>query len=362
MSIDINLRLDREKFHLTINESLSNSGLTAIFGPSGCGKTTLLRCIAGLEKGNGSVLVNDIIWQDSKSNTFVPSHQRNLVYIFQDARLLPHLTVYENLVFNLKYQRVNINDETLSSVIEKCALFELNDKLPSQLSGGQKQRVNIARALLSQPSLILMDEPLSALDSSSRQEMLNFLKALKDDISAPILYVSHSIDEVAQLADDVIIMRNGKLLHKGPALAAFAEHTDVFSHDQLSSVFEGKVVDIDTKGGIAKVFLKNQSSAASTCVYLNDTTLEASQNIRLRVAAKDVSISLRHNKEQSIQNIIPATIRHIDTTIDSSSVLVTLDINDQTLHALITALSLKKLQLEKGQSVWAQVKALSVYD
>jgi len=360
MSLHLKISARFGDFQLSVNEQLESSGLTAVFGPSGCGKTTLLRCIAGLNASSGEISLDHNCWQDAQY-TAAP-HQRNIAYVFQDGRLLPHLCVEDNILFNLKHRGLSSSPETQLEAYTACGINDLLKRYPAQLSGGQKQRVNLARALLSQPDLILMDEPLSALDRKAKQEMLAFLQEFKHRTKCPILYVTHSIDEVAQLADQIVLMDNGSVTYSGCALKCFAEHSHLFEYDALCSVFNAVVNNYSQEDQILSATLLPQTDET---VLLHSRPLSKGQAIRLRVNARDVSISLTNNTEQSILNTLPAQVAKITHRSETGSAHLELKLlqhGQETLHALITSRSLRSLKLTEGQQVWAQVKALSIFD
>lgn len=200
-------------FGLSVDLRLPHSGITVFFGHSGSGKTTLLRCIAGLQKApNGFFKINDTIWQDSTKNFFLPTHQRALGYVFQDANLFSHLNVKENLNFGLKrLKNITPSENDFFELIGLLGIESLMNRMPENLSGGEKQRVAIARALLLKPDILLMDEPLASLDTKRKQEILPFLRLLNQRLSIPIFYVTHSQQEVDQLADYLVILENGSV-------------------------------------------------------------------------------------------------------------------------------------------------------
>ena len=218
--IHMRLKLKYSGFALEVDLQLPGRGVTALYGHSGSGKTTCLRCIAGLEKAEqGFIQVNDEVWQDSDKKIFVPPHKRALGYVFQEASLFPHLSVLANLEFGLKriprpQRRVDMTHAT-----ELLGIGHLLDRHPQHLSGGERQRVGIARALLTSPKLLLMDEPLAALDSQRKNEILPYLQRLHDELDIPVLYVSHSQDEVARLADHLVLLSNGKALASGSSIS-----------------------------------------------------------------------------------------------------------------------------------------------
>ncbi len=215
--IHARLQLDHGAFSLDLDVQLPGRGVTALYGPSGSGKTTCLRCIAGLERpARGFIEVNGQVWQNSEHAVFVPPHKRSVGYVFQEASLFAHLSVRANLAFGLKriapaQRRVDMQQAT-----ELLGIGHLLDRQPHNLSGGERQRVGIARALLTSPQLLLMDEPLAALDSRRKNEILPYLQRLHDELDIPVLYVSHSQDEVARLADHIVLLDGGRALASGP--------------------------------------------------------------------------------------------------------------------------------------------------
>jgi len=213
--IEIDLRLARPAFTLEVRQTLPAQGITAFFGPSGCGKTTLLRAIAGLERAQGRVAMGDAAWQDDARGAFVPAHQRSLGYVIQEAALFPHLDVRRNLDYGLKRTRAEERRIPLDQVIELLGIGHLMQRRTTTLSGGERQRVAIARALATSPRLLLMDEPLAALDMQRKREVLPYLEGLQRELRLPILYVSHAIDEVSRLADHLLVMEEGRVRAAG---------------------------------------------------------------------------------------------------------------------------------------------------
>jgi molybdate transport system ATP-binding protein len=221
VSIHARFRLPYPAFTLDIDVDLPAGGVTAVFGRSGSGKTTLLRCIAGLEQTlDGSLIVNGETWQDGSYRR--PVHQRALGYVFQEARLFPHLSVAANLDFGRRRIAESERRVSLAQVVELLGIAHLLERRPERLSGGERQRVAIARALATSPRLLLMDEPLAALDQARKQEILPYLERLHDELAIPVLYVSHSPDEVARLADHIVLMEDGRAVAQGPLTETLA--------------------------------------------------------------------------------------------------------------------------------------------
>ncbi|MDP2805984.1 MAG: molybdenum ABC transporter ATP-binding protein, partial [Gallionellaceae bacterium] len=213
-NICAHFKMQLDRFALDASFAAPAVGVTALFGPSGSGKTTLLRCIAGLERVAGTLHVNGEIWQDEK--TFLPIHKRPLGYVFQEASLFPHLSVRANLEYGYKRIAPDERKVHLEQVVEWLGLSHLIDRNnPTQLSGGERQRVAIARALLTSPRILLMDEPLSALDATSKQDILPYLERLHRELNIPVLYVSHALDEVTRLADHLVLLEKGRVIASG---------------------------------------------------------------------------------------------------------------------------------------------------
>ena len=219
--LSVSFRLRRSGFELNVAFKAPPRGVTALFGPSGCGKTTVLRCVAGLERASGFCRLNSEVWQDDDSRLFLATHRRPIGYVFQEASLFPHLSVRRNLEFGLRRVPRKMRQVDFGEVVELLGVERLFGRNPDQLSGGERQRVSMARALLTSPRLLLMDEPLSALDHGSKQEILPYLERLHDTLRIPVLYVSHSPDEVARLADQMVLLEHGQvcacLLYTSPS-------------------------------------------------------------------------------------------------------------------------------------------------
>ena len=343
------------RFHLDLDLKIPNSGVTALFGPSGSGKTTLLRFIAGLEKGlEGELTLFGNAWQNNKKS--LPSHKRPIGYVFQEANLFPHLTAQQNLDFAI--QRANKGQSVISDeeVIKQLNIEEILTQYPSQLSGGESQRVAIARALLIQPKLLLMDEPLAALDEALKQEILPYLEKLCHQASIPIIYVSHSLDEVIRLSDYMIVLEKGRVLEQGKTQALLATLNSSFSaHQDASVVITGSVVKESPEWGLSWIKVHDQQ------IVVQKNSEQIGDSLRLRIQSKDVSLSLSRQEDSSILNRLSA---HIDDMCvdpkDVSMVMVRLLVGDIPIMARITALSAHNLALTKGQSVIAQIKSVAL--
>lgn len=353
MSLLISLELSQRNFTLCVNTALETKGVTAIYGPSGAGKTTLLRWIAGLEQDTqGHLTFNDQIWQNE--TIFVPAQKRQIAYVFQDARLFPHLNVSGNL--NYAYQRrFNNEGPTLSQVTEWFELDALLSKECYQLSGGQQQRVAIARALLTSPQLILMDEPLGSLDPSSKNNILYHLERLHQHLPAPILYVSHDLEEVSRLADGLLLLENGSISAQGPLLDLSTRLDLGLSREEnAASIVEATVQAHDQHYHLTELLIDDELP-----LFISTIDTDIGRPVRVRIPARDVSITLDKPESSSIQNIIPATIEAIDKSPGASARLI-LSIAKQKLLVKLTNKSVDQLKLVTGQQVFAQIKTVAL--
>ena len=343
-------------FTLDVDLTLPGSGVTAIFGHSGCGKTTLLRCIAGLQAADGHLSVLGEPWQVGKLSR--PVHQRPLAYVFQETNLFPHLSVRKNLMYG--YRRVPKAHRKIEpeQVCQWLGLSPLLERMPARLSGGERQRVAIGRALLTSPQLLLMDEPLSALDQQSKQDILPYLERLRDSLAIPVLYVSHSTAEVARLADHIVMMDQGRVVAQGPLQETLARTDHPFRLEEDAGVIlEGKIIEVDTRWHLCRLTFDGGDLWLRHHDHLSE-----GMNARVQVLARDISLALRENPDQSIQNLLPARIDQIDTDVTPGTSLVRLIAGQTAFLARLTTRSIHKLQLVSGQQVWMQVKSVALVD
>lgn len=356
MSLTARFELSHPGFALDVDLALPGSGVTALFGPSGSGKTSCLRCVAGLERGaRGRLVVAGETWQDSERGLFLPPHRRALGYVFQDANLFEHLDVRRNLLFG--WQRVAPGERRLAleQVVELLGIEGLLTRMPARLSGGERQRVGIARALLTSPRLLLMDEPLAALDAERKAEILPYLERLTRELALPILYVSHAPDEVARLADHLVLLEQGRVLASGPTSAVLARlDLPIALAEDAGVVLEGRVLGHDPDYGLLSLGLPGEQR-----VLLAHAPLPPGQALRIKVLARDVSLSLER-QHSSILNVLPATVAEIAPTRSPAQVLLRLDLGGTALLARITRYSLERLSLQPGSQVWAQLKSVAV--
>ena len=356
--IDVRLQLKYSGFELDVDLHLPGRGVTALYGHSGSGKTTCLRCIAGLERAEeGFIQINDEVWQDSRKGLFVPPHKRALGYVFQEASLFPHLAVRANLEFGLKRIPREQRRVDMAQATELLGIGHLLDRQPQHLSGGERQRIGIARALLTSPKLLLMDEPLAALDSQRKSEILPYLERLHDELDIPVLYVSHAQDEVARLADHIVLLSDGKALASGPIGETLARlDLPMARGDDAGVVINGTVSAYDEHYQLLTLQLPD----SALHMRVAHAPLAVGKALRIKVQARDVSLSLQAEEHSSILNRLPVTVTQDISADNNAHVLVRLDAGGTPLLARITRFSRDQLQLHPGQTLWAQIKAVAV--
>lgn len=360
----LRLQWQRGAFVLDVDLSLPGSGITVLYGPSGCGKTSLLRCVAGLERAQGNALVQmgGLTWQDDSRGLFVPTHRRAIGYVFQEASLFEHLSVRDNIAFGRpRNAGTGAAALSLDAVVALLGIGHLLARRSTDLSGGERQRVAIARALAAQPAVLLLDEPLSALDHARRQEILPWLERLRHEVHIPMLYVTHAADEVARLADTLVVMDQGRAVACGAATEVLAQvDTPVVLGEDAGALLQGTVQSIDSDWHLAEV------QCGSATLWLRDSGLVVGQGVRVRVLARDVSLALAEVQGSSIQNALRATVRSIVPGGHPSQALVQLALAPsgqcapELLLARITQRAVHSLGLQVGQQVWAHIKSVGL--
>ena len=347
------------EFSLDVALDLPGRGITAIFGPSGSGKTSVLRSVAGLEHvPEGYLCVNGQVWQDDTSNAakniFRPVHTRPLGYVFQEANLFAHLSVQANLNYGLSRVPAPERKVPLERAIELLGLEQLLKRFPARLSGGERQRVAIARALATSPQLLLMDEPLAALDMQRKAEVLPYLKQLHTELSIPVLYVSHALDEVAQLADHLVLLNAGTVRASGPVRELMTQlDLPLAKGDAAAAIIDATVTRVEPH------YHLSHAEFAGGSVSLLSTGLQTGQRLRVRIQARDVSLSLTRQHGTSVLNIFAATVVGISPDSPGQA-MVQLSAGGAILLARVTQKSVDTLQLQPGKEVFAQVKGVAV--
>ena len=343
-------KVDYPGFKLDIDLQLPASGITVVFGPSGSGKTTLLRCLAGLEKSGKMELAGQVL-QDE--NISIPVNLRAIGMVFQESRLFPHLKVRENLLYGYKRTPLNSRRLHLEDISRVLSLEKLQERSIGKLSGGEKQRVALGRALLTSPKLLLMDEPLAALDAQRKTEIIPFIRKVEKELSIPIIYVTHSMSEVLQLVDTMVILKDGKVVKYGPVGKVFSDIQlrESIGDEHSGAVLNTRVLEHDTSYGITRLDFMGQELS----VPIQD--ISPGQVLRVHIHSKDVSLATQPPEGlTSVLNILKTKVRKIGENV-GYSVDIELDAG-RPLLATITRKSLSNLNLRPGQSIYAYIKAI----
>ena len=353
MTLFAQFKVHQKDFILDAKLEVPSRGITALYGPSGSGKTTLLRAIAGLDRHvHGHLKIADTVWQ--AEDLFVPPHKRQIGFVFQEASLFDHLNVQKNIEFG--HKRVPAAEQTSDpqKIIELLRLGSLLTRTPQSLSGGERQRVAIARALASSPKLLLMDEPLSGLDAERRKELLPFIESLHRTLDIPVIYVSHYANEVARLADHLVLLEHGKVAAHGPIDNMLTRLDLPLARDQkAAALIEATVAKHDDQYHLTYL----DFSAGKITVERKN--LEIGTTVRVRLAARDVSLTLHPQTDTSVLNSFAAEVLELSDD-GPSQVLVRLRANDDVLLARITRKSCHALKLDKGAAVYVHAKSVAV--
>ncbi|MDA8109745.1 MAG: molybdenum ABC transporter ATP-binding protein, partial [Betaproteobacteria bacterium] len=334
----------------------SDAGVTALFGRSGSGKTTLLNLIAGLlPPDRGRVAVDGTVFLDSARGIELPAHRRRIGYVFQEGRLLPHLTVRQNLLYGRFFTPRAERYETLERVVALLDIGHLLERRPHRLSGGEKQRVAIGRALLASPRILLLDEPLAALDQARKSEILYYIERLRDEVRIPIVYVSHALEEVVRLADTLVLVSGGGVTEAGPVaeLAARLDLRPQLGRFEAGAVIECRVAEQDLASGLARL------EFAGGALYAPDVDALVGERLRVRIRARDVSLALSAPRDASFLNVVAGTVAAIGGE-PGATVDVRLDAAGAPLVARITRKSVAALGLAPGKPVYALIKAVAI--
>ena len=351
----IQVQLDRSDFALKVDLTLPVNGITVLFGPSGSGKTTLLRCVAGLEKAQGLISFGHEIWQDSEKRLFKPTWQRQMGYVFQEASLFEHLNVKQNLHFGLSRAGKTKQTQVLDAALELLGIGHLLERGVTTLSGGERQRVAIARALATQPQLLLLDEPLASLDVARRKEVLPWLERLHAELKIPMLYVTHSVDELARLADQVVMLDGGNVRSCAPMTEAMVSQDMALAiGEEAGMVTLGRVMERSPEDHMAQI------QWGGGILWVRDQGVAVGQTVRVRILARDVSLALSNHEDSTIQNRLQGLIESIDSDAHPSQVVVRVRCGQALILGRVTRRSLRHLALRQGASVWCQVKSVAL--
>lgn len=356
--IQARFKLNYPGFVLEVDLNLAGRGVTALFGPSGSGKTSCLRVIAGLERSTPGTMaylaVNGDVWQDDTQDLRVPVHQRALGYVFQDANLFTHLSVAQNLTYGMRRVAPALRRVSLDQAVALLGIGHLMDRKPATLSGGERQRVAIARALATSPRLLLMDEPLAALDAQRKAEILPYLEKLHAELDIPVLYVSHALDEVARLADHLVLLNAGRVTASGPTHELLTRLDLPLAHgDTASAVITARVRHHDAADHLTT------TRFSGGILIVPQQAAAPGQLLRIRVQARDVSLTLHQQTGTSILNILRATVTALAPD-SPGQVMVALDAGGCPLLARVTARSAQALGLAPGLALFAQIKGVAI--
>jgi molybdate transport system ATP-binding protein len=353
MSLSISIRHAFEGFTLDATFD-APKGLTVLYGRSGSGKSTIINAVAGLmQPKNAKITIGAQVLHDSDAGVFVPPHKRKLGYIFQDSRLFSHLTVGRNLDYAARAAKRPIDLNHRAHIVDMLGIGALLDRRPLALSGGEKQRVAIGRALLADPQLILADEPLASLDSARKAEILPYFERIRDETDIPIIYVSHSANEVARLATTVIALEGGRVLRQGPALDVLADPNVMpMGIGAAGAVLNATVVAHHADG-------LTELSAGQDVYFLPRLSLEIGAQLRVRLPASDVMLALDRPSNLSALNIIEGRVEAIQNT-SASSALITVSTSAGSVLARVTQRSVAAMGLDIRTPCFAIVKTVAI--
>ena len=353
--IEADVRIVLGDFRIEVRLDLPGQGVTALFGPSGSGKTTLLRWFAGLQPGvRGRLVVNGSCWEDADRGLFLAAHQRALGYVFQETTLFPHLDVRANLEFGWRRIAPAQRRVALAQACELLGIGHLLERRTRGLSGGERQRIGIARALLTSPQLLLLDEPLAALDPARKQEILPYLERLHRELDIPVILVSHAPDEVARLADHIVVLDHGEVRAAGPLSDTLARlDLPVRLGEDAGVVLEGAIAQRDAQWQLAAI------DTPAGRLWVRDSGAAVGQCARLRILARDVSLALDAT-HSSITNNLPGTVQALAEDDHPALLMVSVRVGDADVLARVTRRSAAGLGLTPGQTVLVQVKAVAV--
>jgi molybdate transport system ATP-binding protein len=353
--LKVSVQTRRGSFALDAQFDAPLPGVVALFGRSGSGKSTLINVIAGLlQPAGGSICLNGRVLLDTVQRVQVPAEQRRVGYVFQDARLFPHLSVAANLSYGLRRSRA-APFISLDEVASLLGLEPLMQRRTHRLSGGERQRVAIGRALLSQPQLLLLDEPLASLDASRREEVLPYLESLRDQLSIPMVYVSHNFDEVWRLATQLVLMADGRTLAQG-SVADMSLHPElraIVGADAVGAIVDGVALGLASDSGLMRVQVGRGE------LKVGGRGDAAGKSLRVQLLARDIIIATEKPEHLSVRNALEGIVSQINSESDGSD-MIFIDIGGATIMSRVTRAATRDLKLVPGKAVWALVKSVSL--
>jgi molybdate transport system ATP-binding protein len=355
--LSLRTKLEFPNFRLDVEQEFDLAGVTGLFGPSGSGKSTLLRIIAGFETGaTGSVQFAGTHWLDSERRIFEPAHHRPVGFVFQDARLFPHLDVAENLKYSLARGTTANREFRYDEVVTAFDLEPLLGREPAALSGGERQRVAIARTLLTQPELLLLDEPLAALDVGRKSEILPYLESLPKKFGVPAIYVSHAVNEMARLADNVIVLQGGRVSATGPAARILSREDSRITGMPFEPV---TLLDVTVVEHLHDLHLTRVAHASQQMTVPVIKGAKEGDVVRLSIRAGDVVLATSEPRGLSVRNVLRGTLTNVAPLADSAFATVSVSVDGVSLKAQLTRHAVAELELSAGATVFVLVKTAS---
>ncbi len=353
IQLSLPAKLKRSGFSLNVDLTLPGTGTTVIFGRSGSGKTTLLRCIAGLDRArSGTVIVDGEQWQTH--SRFVPTHRRPLGMVFQEPSLFEHLNVKHNLLYGASRLPSPFERDYFDQVVQLLGLGTLLQRHNHELSGGERQRVAIGRALLRRPALLLMDEPLSSLDSTRKHEILNYLQSIPNQFATPILYITHSMEELARLASYVVVLDNGKVVRQGETSEVFSAQLPIDLGEEEGVVWQTREVRQDTDWQLSLLAFDGGE------IWIPTPAAGSTPVERIRILARDVTLLETPYDQSSTLNQLPAEVVALTACPHEAMVMVRLKIGNHYLLSRLTKKSAMQMNLTPGKKLFALVKSVSI--
>jgi molybdate transport system ATP-binding protein len=352
---EIQSQLHRGDFRLDVDIRAPSTGVLAVFGRSGSGKTTLVQMVAGLLKSEHSrIVIDESVLEDTPTRRFVPPEHRRIGYVFQDARLFPHLNVQSNLQFGMRRSPSQPRENLWDQVVGLLGLHNFLKRRVHQLSGGERQRVALGRALLMQPRLLIMDEPLASLDAARRNEVLPYFERLRDEFALPIIYVSHDFNEVLRLADHVVLLDHGRVIAQGDigSMSLQPQLRQIVGADAVGAVLNGEVESVSSEG-LAVVCI------GEARLSVNKPQVRVGTRVRVQLLARDLILAIEPPRGLSVRNVIQGCVLDVSRDDDETD-LVRVDVGSAVVMARVTRAATQELKLTSGRSVWVLVKAVSM--